>query len=349
MTQSFSRPRPVPPFFGGVFTRAGKIFPGLWLVAILTAAAYGLRDLPGFAALSPMILGVVAGVVLCNLAPPSDRLKPGISFAGKGLLRSGVALLGLQVSLAQIAAIGAWGMISVAVALFATFFFTLWLGRILRVPAPLTTLIAAGTSVCGAAAIAGANSATRANDAQVTYAITAITLFGTIAMITYPLVGQALGLDAQSYGTWIGLSVHEVAQVVGAGFQGGDSAGQTAVITKIARVVLLAVLVMGLALRLRHGLSQSESAEEAPARPPLVPAFVLAFLGLSALNSMGFVPVFVQDASRILTPVLLTVSLSALGLGTRFDSLRSLGLRPMVLCGCASLFIAIVSLLLATA
>ena len=345
MSQSLSPTRPFPAAIAGVFDRLGNVFPGLFLVLILTAAAYGLRGLPGFAALSPMILGVVMGVVLCNVAPPSDRVKPGIAVAGKGLLRAGVALLGLQVSLGQIAGIGVWGLTSVAVALFSTFFFTLWMGRLLRVPAPLATLIAAGTSVCGAAAIAGANSATRASDAQVTYAITAITLFGTIAMLTYPLIGQAFGMDSVTYGTWIGLSVHEVAQVVGAGFQGGDMAGQTAVITKIARVVLLAVLVMGLALRLRGTAGEGAGAK----RPPLVPFFVIAFLGLSALNSMGFVPQIAQDASRVMTPVLLTISLSALGLGTRLDTLRSLGLRPMVLCGLASLFIATLSFLLAAA
>ena len=324
-----------------------KHLPGLWLVAIVTAAAYGLRGFPALSALSPMIIGIVLGVVLCNLVPLPQPTHAGLQLSGKGLLRLAVALLGLQVTLGEIAAMGAWTMAGAAIALFATFFFTLLVGRLLGVGAELTALVAAGTSVCGAAAIAGVNGAIRARDEDVTYAVAAITLFGTLAMFLYPMLGQVLGMDAGTYGTWIGLSVHEVAQVVGAGFQGGDEAGQTAVIVKLSRVVLLAVLVFGLAVYFTR--QRSRGPDEAANALPLVPWFVVAFLVLSGINSLGILPDDMRQPLVALTPVLMTAALSSLGLGTHFGRLRQLGLRPLLLCALSTAFIAVLSLVLATA
>lgn len=329
-------------------TSAARYLPGLWLVVILTAAAYGLRNLPGLSTFSPMILGIVLGVVLCNVMPLPSRLGPGLGLAGKDLLRLAVAMLGMQVTLGQLVALGGWGLASAVIVLTATFLLTLGLGRILGVGAPLTTLIAAGTSVCGAAAIGGVNGAIRAKDEDVTYAIAAITLFGTLAMFLFPVIGQALELSETAYGTWIGLSVHEVAQVVGAGFQGGDEAGRTAVIVKLTRVILLAPLIMGLAAWYTLRPSREGAEDKTPKRPPLVPWFVLVFLGLSGINSTGLIAEDLRQGMIGMTALLLTASLSALGLGTRFGRLRQLGLRPLLLCALSTGFISFLSLVLAT-
>lgn len=173
----------------------GKYLPGLWLVATITAAAYGLRGFGPLAALSPMIIGIFFGVVLCNLVPLPPQTRPGLNIAGKRLLRIAVSLLGLQITLDQIVDLGFWSFASAAIALAATFFVTLALGRALRVEPQLTTLVAAGTSVCGAAAIAGVNSVIQAKDEDVTYAVAAITLFGTLAMFLYPLIGSWIGMS----------------------------------------------------------------------------------------------------------------------------------------------------------
>ena len=331
-----------PPLANGLRKAIVRYLPGLWLVAVVTAAAYGLRGFPLLSALSPMILGIILGVVLCNLVPLPPEVHPGLQVSGRTLLRGAVALLGLQVTLGEMATLGLWGLASTALTLFATFFLTIALGRALGVAAPLTSLIAAGTSVCGAAAIAGVNGVLRAKDEDVTYAVAAITLFGTIAMFLYPVIGEAIGLDTAEYGAWIGLSVHEVAQVVGAGFQHGDEAGRLAVIVKLARVVLLAALVFGLSIRLgRIGATS--------ARPPLVPWFVLAFLACSAANSWGLVPQILRDPLVAITPVVLTAALSALGLGTHFGRLQQLGMRPLLLCALSTGFIAALSLILSVA
>lgn len=322
----------------------GRRLPGLVLVGTITAAAYGLRSLPGLSDLSPIILGVLIGVLLGNIAPLQRQFEAGVALSGKGLLRAAVAMLGLQVTIGQLLGIGAWGLFSAAFVLFVTFFATLAIGRAMNISPQLTILIASGTSVCGAAAVAGANSAIRASDEDVTYAIGCITLFGTIAMFAYPAIGHFLGLEARQYGLWIGLSVHEVAQVVGAGFQGGDQAGQTAVIAKLARVLLLAVLVFGLALHFSPRPNNGQVREAT--RPPLVPIFIIAFLALCVANSTGIVPETLRSTLIEITPVMLTAALAALGLGTHFGRLRQLGLKPLALCAIATGLIAVLSLIL---
>ena len=320
-----------------------SLAPGLVLVAVITASAYGLRQLPFFSSLSPMISAIFVGMLFANTVGFSNTANAGIAIAGKRLLRLAVSLLGLQLTFGQLAGIGIRGVAFAAVALLLTFFFTLWAGRMLGVDRRLSLLLAAGTSVCGASAIAGANAVTRADDADVSYAVACITLFGTIAMFLYPLMQAMLDLGPQAYGLWIGLSVHEVAQVVGAGFQGGEVAGQTAIVAKLARVMMLAPLVIGLAVFVARPASDRSGRG---AGVQIVPVFIIGFLALAMLNSSGLVPDQVRMPIVSATPVLLTAAMGALGLGTNFTRLRQRGFRPLVLSAIASLFIAVVGLLL---
>ena len=317
--------------------------PGLVLVAVITASAYGLRHLPFLSVLSPMISAIFVGMVFANTVGFSPVAHAGIAVAGKRLLRLAVALLGLQLTFAQLADVGAKGILCAAAALSATFLFTTGLGKVLRVDRKLGMLLAAGTSVCGASAIAGANAAVGANDEDVSYAVACITIFGTAAMFLYPLLQAVLDLGPQAYGMWIGLSIHEVAQVVGAGFQGGEFSGETAVVAKLARVMMLAPLVIGLAVVVRRPGSGSPGES---ARGPLVPVFILGFLALVLLNSSGLLAEHLRAPIVSATPVLLTASMGALGLGTNFAKLKHHGFRPLLLSAFASLFIAVVALLL---
>ena len=127
-----------------------------------------------------------------------------------------------------------------------TFIFTIWFGRVIGANAKLVELLAAGTSVCGASAIIATNAITQADDGDVAYALGSITFFGTLAVITYPILMVVMNLSAGEYGLWTGASIHEVAQVVAAGFQGRSDAGNTATIVKLVRVLMLAPLLMAL-------------------------------------------------------------------------------------------------------
>lgn len=317
--------------------------PGLTLVGLLAAAAYGLRNMPGMMTFSPMIIGILVGMTFANTFELPDRARLGVQFAGKKLLRVAVALLGLQITLAQVGALGVPGFAVAAIALFSTFFLTLWLGRKLGISPELTGLIAAGSSICGASAIAAADLSIRGRDEDVAYAVSCVTIFGTIAMFAFPLLMPVLGLSPERYGVWSGAAIHEVAQVVGAGFQGGEDAGTIAIVVKLCRVLMLAplLILMGLIAARATGKGPKDAAA---ARPPLVPLFLIAFVAIMLANSFGFVPAPVQSGLVGITPVLLTLALTALGLGTDFRKLKRLGLRPLVLGGLATIWISGVSL-----
>lgn len=318
--------------------------PGVVLVAVITASAYGLRHLPFLSSLSPMISAIFVGMLFANVVGFAATANAGISVAGKRLLRLAVALLGLQLTFGQLVDIGPAGLVFAATVVVSTMLFTVWVGRLLGVEPRLTVLLAAGTAICGASAIAGANAVTRARDEDVSYSVACITLFGTIAMLIYPVLRGVLDLDPRSYGFWTGLSVHEVAQVVGAGFQGGEIAGQTAVVTKLVRVMMLAPVVVSLAF---IAAKRDGSARQGSTRMP--PFFIIGFVLLVLLNSAGTLPSAIQAPIVSMTPVFLTASMAALGLGTKFSSLKERGFRPLLLAAVAAAFIAAEGFIMATA
>ncbi|MBZ9815436.1 YeiH family protein [Mesorhizobium sp. CA7] len=316
------------------------IIPGIVLVAMITAVAFSAHNVSGFALFSPMILAVVAGMIYSNVLGLPAHAKAGIAFSQKRLLRFAIVLLGFRLTFGQVAGIGLGGVGIVAATLGTTFLFTVTLGKLIGVDAKLAQLIAAGTSICGASAIVATNIATGARDEDVTYAVAAITLFGTVAMLGFPLLAPVFGLDQHAFGLWAGASIHEVAQGIGAGFQNGTLAGETATVAKLTRVAMLAPMVIALGFMARRGSSDASGT-----KPPM-PWFVVAFVAVVALNSVVAVPAQIHTAFALAAQVMLTMGLAAMGLQADISQLRSRGLQPLVLAFSAFLFIAGFSLTL---
>lgn len=316
------------------------VVPGIVLIAMITGVAFSARNVSGFALFSPMILAVVAGMIYSNVLGTPAHAKAGIAFSQRRLLRFAIVLLGFQLTLGQVVSIGAGGVGIVALTLGSTFLFTITVGRLIGVDAKLAQLIAAGTSICGASAIVATNIVTDARDEDVTYAVASITLFGTVAMLGFPLLAPVLGLDQHAFGLWAGASIHEVAQVIGAGFQNGTQSGEIATVAKLTRVAMLAPMVIALGLMARR-----KSSNQSAARPPM-PWFVAAFVAVVALNSLVSVPTDVKSAMALATTIMLTMGLAAMGLQADISQLRSRGLRPLALAFSAFLFIGCFSLML---
>ncbi|WP_271200946.1 YeiH family protein [Methylopila turkensis] len=316
------------------------LLPGIALAGLITAAAYGVRLAPGMGSLSPMILAIALGAVMSNLIGVPDVARAGLTFAMRRLLRIAIVLLGLQLTISQVIAVGAGGVVAIVVTLIATFAVTTWLGRRLGVDRGLTQLIAAGTSICGASAIMAANTVTRAPDEDVAYAVACVTLFGTVAMLAYPLLPGVLNLDPLAYGLWTGASIHEIAQVVGASFAQGQAAGEFGTVAKLARVMMLAPVVIAL------GLIAARATGAGPAGRANAPTpwFALGFVALIVVNSVFAIPVEVKEFAAPVTTLLLTVALAAMGIGANIAELRARGFRPLLLGLCSFLFIAVFSL-----
>jgi len=283
-----------------------------------------------------MILALLFGMALRNFLRVPARANPGVAFSQRHVLRTGVALLGIQISFSQIADVGITGLAILITALITTFIFTRAMGRAIGVDDRLCELIAAGTAVCGASAIVATNTVTRASEEDVAYAIASVTLFGSVSMVVYPLLLPLVPLDAHGYGLWVGASIHEVGQVAAAAFQGGADAGAFGTTSKLARVIMLAPLVIAI------GWWASRSRPMAGvSRDHVVgaPWFVLAFLGFVALNSIVEINAAVRGWFAQVTVFLMTMALAAIGLETDVSRLRLRGLKPFFLGLCAWLFI----------
>jgi uncharacterized integral membrane protein (TIGR00698 family) len=335
-----------PPAKAGPWRVALSYVPGLAFCAAIAATAFSIRFLPGMAAISPMVVAFVVGITVSALSGSLPVMAPGNRFAAKTMLRFAVGLLGLQLTIHELAELGAVTLLVVLAVFIATFLFIKWLGHMLGVEHSLTELIAAGTSVCGASAIIATNAVTKARDQDVGYAVAAVSLLGSVAMIVYPLLYGVLHLDLRTYSLWAGSSVHEVAQVVAAAFQVDPAAGQIAVPVKLARVALLAPLVLTLGwLRFRR---EGDAARASFRWQQIFPLFMVGFIALVALNSTVAIPAHWRGVVAQVTTFLLTMSLGAIGLETSMRDLRHQGIRPMILTAVAALFIATLSLVLMT-
>jgi uncharacterized integral membrane protein (TIGR00698 family) len=322
-----------------------RLWPGLLLTAGIAAMAFAVRTIPGLSAASPMILAITAGIAFHNLIGTPTRTKAGVDFALRKILRFAIILLGLQLTAEQVLDVGATGVAVIAATLAATFLFTTWLGKRLGVDRKLTELIAAGTSICGASAVIAANTVTNADDEDVAYAVACVTVFGSIAMLAYPLLPGLLHLDPQAFGLWSGASIHEIAQVVAAAFQDGRAAGEFGTVTKLTRVMMLApvILTLGL-LATRRARAMGQTRSQTKSAP--MPWFVLGFIALVGLNSVITIPPGEKAVIVTATGFLLSMALAAMGLETDIRKLRAKGLRPLLLGAAAFLFIAGFSLLL---
>lgn len=316
----------------GFFTWFAATLPGLGLTFGIAVAAMAVQRLSGIPALSPLVVAMVMGIAVRNLIGTPAGAKPGVTFSLRRILRLAIVLLGFQLTLAQLRAVGLPGLAVISVTLAATFLFTKWAGRALGVERRLAELIAAGTSICGASAVIATNTVTRGTDEDVAYAIACVTVFGSLSMIAMPVLGSLMGMDAAHYGIWTGATIHEVAQVVGAGFQHGAEAGQAATVAKLSRVILLAPMILTLgALARRRGGSAQGSAP--------TPWFVLGFIAVVLLNSALPLPEGAKAQVVTLTSFLLTVALAAMGLETDLRKLHAKGIRPLALGALAWLFI----------
>ena len=251
-------------------------YPGLLLVVAIAGLSFALRRLPALSAVSPMIIAAIIGMALKNTFGTFAAAIPGIKFSMRLPLRIAIVLLGFQLTLTQIAALGLAGVFILLSCVAATFFFTVMAGRLIGVDERLANLIAAGTSICGASAILAANTVVKADDEDVAYALGCITLFGSLAMFVYPLIAQSVALDAQSFGIWAGASVHEVGQVVATSFQQGQTAGEIGTIAKLTRVLALAPMIVAIAY-----LRKSDNKT---GRPSPAPWFVVGFAVLPYLT-----------------------------------------------------------------
>jgi uncharacterized integral membrane protein (TIGR00698 family) len=290
-----------------------------------------------------VVLGIALGQVPAFRPALDGVLAPGLTLAAKRLLRIGVVLLGLKLSLVDVAGLGWATVLSVVGILVATFFVTWLLGRWARLPGDQPLLLAAGFSICGASAIGAMSAVTRDRGKDAATPVALVTLCGTAAIAVLPALGTALGMTPVQFGAWTGASVHDVGQVVATAQTAGASALAIAVVVKLTRVVMLAPVVAITSAVVRRG------GGDAGTRPPLVPLFVVGFLAAVVLRTLVDLPEAAVTGADTVQTVLLGLALVGLGSSVRLERLARTGGRA-VLVGLGSwAFVAGLSLLVVLA
>jgi uncharacterized integral membrane protein (TIGR00698 family) len=301
--------------------------------------------------LGAVLLAVLLGLLVGNLMRLPALLAPGIRFAFADLLRFAIVLMGASLSLQSVASAGAKALAMVVLLMLIALALAQLLGRALGVPNKLASLLGVGTAVCGNTAISATAPVIGATDRDISLAIATNTLFGTLAVFLYPLLGRAFGFDDAVFGTWAGSAVNDTSQVVATGFAYSESAGRVATTVKLTRNALMAFVIVGMAFAYR-----SESTRHLPFWPMLrrsIPGFVLGFLALALLHSLGAIQWLSEvvgrpigaDLQRI-AKFLTVVALAGVGLATRIATMRQTGLKPVLLGMATALAVSLCSLLL---
>ena len=316
--------------------------PGLALAVLVGLAARLTHHYlpPNVAsALGEVIFAVLIGLIVGNLAPLPLTLAPGIRFSFQTVLRAAIVLLGAAFSFQQVLAIGgkAVGMIVIlmSLALAAAHL----LGKLAGVPGRLATLIGVGTAVCGNSAIVATAPVIRARDEEVSFAVATNTLFGTLAVLLYPVIGRLLHFGDAQFGTWVGTAVNDTSQVVAAGFAYSDAAGRLATAVKLTRNALMGLVIVGVGIAYARAGAATQAPGDGRARfQQSFPMFVLGFLGMALLNSLGRLRwlsgVVRHDVGAILretSRAMILVALAGVGLSTRLQAMRRTGWKPFLI------------------
>lgn len=298
---------------------------GLSACAVITLSAAALAAIPalGRHGLGWLPLAVALGMLIGNLWPAlPERGRAGLALARGPLMRAGIALYGLRIGMDEFAAVGWSGAVMALIVVASTLMLALQCGRRLGLDRHSALLIGAGSAICGAAAVAAADGVLGARARQVSAAVAAVVLFGTLGMYLLPLLYPVLGLPAADFGLWIGLTVHELGHVVAAASAVGPEAASAALIEKMLRVMLLAPAVVWIAWLDGRGSGAGRMR---------LPFFLWAFIAAIALNAAGVLPPVVQAAGGELAQLLLAAGLAALGAATRFTDVRAAGGRVWLL------------------
>ena len=334
----------------------------MWGVAaagMATLVAWGLHTLvPAVPLLTAaVLLGIVVGQLPVLRPALTGVLAPGLTVASHSLMRVGVVLLGLKLSLVDIISLGWVTITSTVLIVLLTFFGTLWLGRRVGLPGHQPLLIATGFAVCGASAIGAMSGVVKAKDRDTATPVALVTLCGTLAIGVLPLLWHPLGLTDLQFGHWVGAGVHDVGQVVATAQIAGPAALAVAVVVKLTRVLMLAPLVASVAVverrRAAVAVTPAGAAVDSPAatdssavprRPPVLPLFVAGFLAMVLLRTFVPLPAAVLETADLVQTVILAMALFGLGTAVRLTELVQTGGKALGVGLASWLLIAVLAL-----
>lgn len=366
--------------FGVHFSRLHTLIPGLVLIIIIAVISLWISDfigviLMGFekSPISPVMICLILGLILNNIFKLPEMFFPGFKFSVKKLLRLGIILLGIRLSIFSVFELGLIGIPIVIACIFSALLITTYINKKLKQPKRLGTLIAVGTSICGVSAIVATSPVINANEEETAYAVAIITVFGLIATLIYPVLAYFLfGGNPIKAGLWLGTSIHDTSQVTGAAFIFADLWDLTlgldvATITKLVRNLFMVFIIPLMAfIYTKSSLKNTEKLESQErivkkkiSISKLIPMFVIGFLIMSIIRSVGDAGINIENLAfgvvtgdswsefiNIVMKIagyLFVVSLGGVGLSTNFSKFKGLGIKPFLVGFLSAIIIGIVS------
>jgi len=305
----------------------GRVWPGLLLsVVIAVASAFIAESRGGPTLLYALLLGMALNPIAME-----GKAKAGVDLAARTVLRAGVALLGARITFEQIGTLGWRGVALIVAGIVITIGLGIAASRALGLSRRLGVLTGGATAICGAsAAIAIATVLPRddKSDRELLFTIAGVTVLSTLAMILYPMIVSATRLDPHQAGLFLGGTIHDVAQVVGAGYSISSDTGDFAVLAKLLRVAMLLPVVVAISLAIRHRFRRIETRRGAD---PLLPRFLLVFAALVVAASFGLIPAAAGTALNGAARGCLVVAIAAVGLKTSPLEMKRVGARAFML------------------
>ncbi|SEB22343.1 YeiH family protein [Variovorax sp. YR216] len=304
--------------------RVRELAPGIIACAVIAAAAAFLSEHYQ----APMMLFALLLGIAMNFLATDTGCGPGVAFTSRTMLRVGVALLGLRITFADISALGWQPVAAVVVSVALTILISIGVARLLGFRTAFGVLSGGATAICGASAalaLAAAMPPHPQREKALSFTVIGVSTLSTTVMILYPIIARALDLSEVDSGIFLGGTIHDVAQVVGAGYGMSKVTGDTATVVKLMRVAMLLPVIVVTVMAMRN-----RDAAAGP-RPPLLPWFAVAFALLVVANSLGWVPRPVATAGTTLSGWCLVAAIAAIGIKTQVRQLLSVGVKPLAL------------------
>lgn len=315
-----------------------RIAPGLAVVGLVAIAAQFLSEHYGAPA---MLMALLLGLALNFLSEDGTRTQAGIEYSAKYILRIGIALLGIRISVETLTEVGVHLIVVILLGAICTIAVGLLGARILGYRRSFGLLTGCSVAICGASAamaVAAIIPEREKDERDVLFTVLVVTLFSTLAMIFYPMLTAAMGLEPRMAGVFLGGTIHDVAQVIGAGFSLGPETGEFATLIKLIRVAMLAPVVLTLSIY----FSRSYPAESAKSTgQPILPGFIIGFLILALINSTLTLPEPIKYTAGFLSQVALLAAIAAVGMKTSLRRILTVGKGAIFLILAETLFLAV--------
>ncbi len=308
---------------GSLVGRYRAIHPGLLICLLIAFATTFIADHYG----GPTLLYALLFGMSVHFLSENETCRPGIEFTARTVLRAGVALLGVRITYEQVEALGLGPVVLVFFSVLVVIVAGALIARLLGLPRDLGLLSGGAVAICGASAALALSAVMPRNETHernTILTVVGVTTLSTMAMVIYPLIVGALGLPDAQAGVFLGATIHDVAQVVGAGYMISDETGDVSTLIKLLRVAMLVPVVLGFMWFFRHSRGEGEQGKAV-----MLPGFLVVFILLVIVNSLGWIPEATSEGLSVVSRWCLVAAIAALGVKTSFEKLVVVGWRPV--------------------